>query len=293
MATTTDRRSLLKVLAAGSAAAATGAAPAAAAQKIEPLPEAMGMAVRHDRLHRLQDLCRRLPRSQRPRARHRRRGPLAVAGGPERRTKNIIKLYQGGRPALVHEGAVHALRRSGLRRRLHAARLPQERGHRRRRVGSVLLRRLPLLPDGLPVQRAEVRVRQGAPEIVKCELCRHRVEGAALTEQDGFTRYPKGHGPACCEVCPREAVIYGKREELLLEAKRRIAEEPGSTSKIASTASSRAAARRCSTFRMRRSDKLGLPKLGKKAFRGPPTRSRKGSTRASSRRSRPTPCSPA
>jgi Fe-S-cluster-containing dehydrogenase component len=43
MATTTDRRSLLKVLAAGSAAAVTCAAPAAAARKIEPLPEAMGM----------------------------------------------------------------------------------------------------------------------------------------------------------------------------------------------------------------------------------------------------------
>jgi hypothetical protein len=28
-------------------------------------------------------------------------------------------------------------------------------------------------------------------------------------------------------VCPREAVIYGKREELLEEAKRRIAETPG------------------------------------------------------------------
>ena len=68
---------------------------------------------------------------------------------------------------------------------------------------------------------------KAVPKLVKCELCRHRVEGAALSGQDGFTRYPKGHGPACCEVCPRQAVIYGKRDELLLEAKRRIAEEPG------------------------------------------------------------------
>ncbi|MDQ1349137.1 MAG: hypothetical protein QG573_2515, partial [Acidobacteriota bacterium] len=43
MSTTTDRRSLLKVLAAGSAAAATGAAPAVAARKIEAPTEAMGM----------------------------------------------------------------------------------------------------------------------------------------------------------------------------------------------------------------------------------------------------------
>jgi Fe-S-cluster-containing dehydrogenase component len=64
------------------------------------------------------------------------------------------------------------------------------------------------------------------PSIVKCELCRHRIEDAA-TQVDGFTRYPKGQGPACCEVCPREAVIYGTRDELLAEAKRRIAAHPG------------------------------------------------------------------
>ncbi len=67
---------------------------------------------------------------------------------------------------------------------------------------------------------------KAAPKIVKCELCRHRVKDAAQIV-DGFTRYPKGQGPACCEVCPRHAVIYGKRDELLHEAKRRIAENPG------------------------------------------------------------------
>jgi hypothetical protein len=51
------------------------------------------------------------------------------------------------------------------------------------------------------------------------ELCRHRAD-------------PKKEGPlavanpACCEACPREAVIYGYRTELLAEAKRRIAAEP-------------------------------------------------------------------
>lgn len=50
------------------------------------------------------------------------------------------------------------------------------------------------------------------PRIVKCELCRHRA--------------PEGKGQACCEVCPRGAVISGTRAELLAEAKRRIAESP-------------------------------------------------------------------
>jgi Fe-S-cluster-containing dehydrogenase component len=50
------------------------------------------------------------------------------------------------------------------------------------------------------------------PKIVKCELCQHR--------------FAEGKGPACCEVCPRGAVIFGKRRELLQEAKRRLAESP-------------------------------------------------------------------
>ncbi|MGE3959988.1 MAG: hydrogenase 2 operon protein HybA [Vicinamibacterales bacterium] len=50
------------------------------------------------------------------------------------------------------------------------------------------------------------------PQIVKCELCRERLA--------------EGQEPACTEVCPRHAVIFGKRSELLLEAKRRIAAEP-------------------------------------------------------------------
>jgi Fe-S-cluster-containing dehydrogenase component len=66
-----------------------------------------------------------------------------------------------------------------------------------------------------------------APKIVKCELCRHRVRDAAARGADGFTRYPAGQGPACCEVCPRGAIVYGRRDELLDEAHRRIREHPG------------------------------------------------------------------
>ncbi len=50
------------------------------------------------------------------------------------------------------------------------------------------------------------------PKIVKCELCRHLLA--------------KGGIPACVRVCPREAVIFGKRDDLLAEAKRRIAAAP-------------------------------------------------------------------
>jgi Fe-S-cluster-containing dehydrogenase component len=60
---------------------------------------------------------------------------------------------------------------------------------------------------------------QAFPLIVKCELCRHRADPAR-------TGPLAVANPACCEVCPREAVIYGWRAELLAEARRRIAAEP-------------------------------------------------------------------
>jgi Fe-S-cluster-containing dehydrogenase component len=79
-----------------------------------------------------------------------------------------------------------------------------------------------------PFNVAKFQFDKAAPKIVKCEYCRHRVQGAQLeTGPDGISRYPKGHGPACAETCPRGAVIYGKRDELLGLAKQRIADAPG------------------------------------------------------------------
>jgi Fe-S-cluster-containing dehydrogenase component len=57
------------------------------------------------------------------------------------------------------------------------------------------------------------------PLIVKCELCRHRKDPAKA----GVLAQAN---PGCCEVCPRGAVVYGKRAELLAEARRRVAAEP-------------------------------------------------------------------
>jgi Fe-S-cluster-containing dehydrogenase component len=50
------------------------------------------------------------------------------------------------------------------------------------------------------------------PRMVKCELCSHRLV--------------KGQPPACSEACPRHAVIFGKRDDLLREAHRRLASQP-------------------------------------------------------------------
>lgn len=50
------------------------------------------------------------------------------------------------------------------------------------------------------------------PKIVKCELCRHRLA--------------KGLDPACAEVCPTGAVIFGKYTDLLADAHRRLEQHP-------------------------------------------------------------------
>ncbi|PKE31914.1 hydrogenase 2 protein HybA [Rahnella sp. AA] len=54
--------------------------------------------------------------------------------------------------------------------------------------------------------------------IHKCELC----------NQKGLERLDKGGLPGCVEVCPTGAVIFGTRENLLSEAKRRLALKSGS-----------------------------------------------------------------
>ena len=63
-------------------------------------------------------------------------------------------------------------------------------------------------PFGVPKFQWTAR----APQIVKCELCRERLA--------------VGKQPACTEVCPRKAVIFGRRAELLKEAHRRLAASP-------------------------------------------------------------------
>jgi formate dehydrogenase beta subunit len=66
---------------------------------------------------------------------------------------------------------------------------------------------------GCPFGVPKFEFAKAAPKIVKCELCKERLAN--------------NQEPACTDVCPRKAVIFGRRTELLTEAKRRIAENPG------------------------------------------------------------------
>jgi Fe-S-cluster-containing dehydrogenase component len=58
------------------------------------------------------------------------------------------------------------------------------------------------------------------PAMVKCQMC---LAKAGTTEPGQLNEVGQ---PACTEVCPRHAVIYGKYTDLVEEAKRRIAESP-------------------------------------------------------------------
>ncbi len=56
-------------------------------------------------------------------------------------------------------------------------------------------------------------------QIQKCQFC----------NQQGVERLDQGLTPGCVEVCPTGASLFGTREELLAEAKRRLALKPGET----------------------------------------------------------------
>ena len=50
------------------------------------------------------------------------------------------------------------------------------------------------------------------PEIVKCDMC--------------YDRLMEGKIPACAENCPAEAIMFGKRRDLIIEARKRIHDNP-------------------------------------------------------------------
>jgi len=64
-------------------------------------------------------------------------------------------------------------------------------------------------PYGIPRYEWESR----APWVRKCTMC--------------YDRLQQGKQPACTEACPYGATVFGTREEMLAEAKRRISENPG------------------------------------------------------------------
>lgn len=63
-------------------------------------------------------------------------------------------------------------------------------------------------PYGIPRYEWNSRI----PAVTKCTLC--------------FSRIAEGKEPACTEACPEKATIFGKRDDLIQEAKKRIRDNP-------------------------------------------------------------------
>jgi len=128
------------------------------------------------------------------------------------RAKNVIKLYHDGdRRSFVKVQCMHCVDPACVAACMLGALKKREFGIVSYDVDYCVGCRYceVACPYGVP----KFQWASSAPRIVKCELCNHRLA--------------KGQEPACTEVCPRHAVIFGKRADLLAEAKRRIAENPG------------------------------------------------------------------
>jgi Fe-S-cluster-containing dehydrogenase component len=224
-----DRRSALKVIAAGGAAAAASALPAAARERKVAPPEAMGML--YDTT-----LCIGCKTCVVACKQANDRKPDPGPWGEEKLydapldlneyTKNVIKLYhEGTQQSYVKAQCMHCVDPAcAAACMLHSLKKNETTGVVEYDVRWCVGCRYCQMACPFNVTKYEFS--RAIPRIVKCELCRHRVKDAA-TAVNGFTRYPAGQGPACCEVCPRGAVIYGKRDELMAEAKGRIAASPG------------------------------------------------------------------
>jgi Fe-S-cluster-containing dehydrogenase component len=148
-------------------------------------------------------------------------------------TKNVIKLMQDGErsqfmkqqcmhcvdPSCVSVCMLGALHKEGEGKRSTPGIRPEKAG-----TGIVLYDRSLCvgcrycqIACAFNVPKFEWR--EPFPLIVKCELCRHRGDekkAGPLAQAN----------PACCEVCPRGAVIFGEREDLLAQATARVAAHP-------------------------------------------------------------------
>jgi Fe-S-cluster-containing dehydrogenase component len=128
------------------------------------------------------------------------------------RTKNVIKLCADGpERSFVKSQCMHCIDPACVGACMIGALQKREHGIVTWEAGRCIGCRY--CQEVCPFNVPKFEWSKAIPRIVKCEMCSHLLA--------------RGEIPACCRVCPREAVIFGKREDLLAAARKRIADHPG------------------------------------------------------------------
>ncbi len=126
-------------------------------------------------------------------------------------TKNIIKLYEGdGEKSYMKQQCMHCIDPGCVNACMIGAFKKREYGivtwDRDRCIGCRYCQ------VACPYNIPKFEWNTATPDIVKCELCNHMLA--------------RGEEPGCVQACPKGAVIFGTYEELLAEARQRIADRP-------------------------------------------------------------------
>jgi Fe-S-cluster-containing dehydrogenase component len=204
---TMDRRTLLKGAAvAGAGVAVSTATTAQASTRLAAPPDAVGMLYDATRCIGCQacvTACKtanNLPGNMYD-------PPKDLDG----QTKNIIKLYESdGEKSYMKQQCMHCIDPGCVNACMIGAFKKREFGivtwDKDRCIGCRYCQ--VACPYNIPKFQWDTAI----PEIVKCELCNHMLK--------------RGEEPGCVQACPKEAVIYGTYEELLADARQRIADHP-------------------------------------------------------------------